>query len=158
MKQLPVLVQTIFEMGKTFLSTLILCIILFSCNKDDTDSKPEELTNGSWKLTEFQTDYDKDGVYEENTYANLADCVKDNIFTFLSNGDVTQDEGPRKCDDTSPQSSTSTWSFQDNGASLQWGGVKSTIEELSATTLKLKHRTSYNVIFTIDVRRTYSKL
>jgi hypothetical protein len=144
-------------MKKTLLSTLTLSIILFSCSKDDIDSKPEELTNGSWKLTGYQTDYDKDGVYEENTYAMLGDCQKDNIHTFLSNGDVTQDEGPSKCDDASPQTTTLTWSFQDNGASLQWGGVKHTIEELSATTLKLKRRTSHNVIFTIDIEITYSK-
>lgn len=101
------------------------------------------------------TDRNKDGVFEENSFATLDSCYKDDIYTFLPDGNQTIDDGPSICD--SPLASTSTWSFEDDEDALQIGLMKYTIEELSATTLTLKARVFYNGIYTIDIRRTYTK-
>ena len=138
---------------------IILSITLFSCSKDHGDdaAKQNALTTGTWKLTGCMTDYEKDGVYEENTYSMLAGCYKDNIYTFHADGSETTDEGPTKCNSNNPQTYTSTWSFTDHQTRLQFGSGNYEIKELNATTLTLKNRTSYNIIYTIDVKTTYTK-
>ena len=144
---------------KCVVSIIFLSITLFSCSKDPVDdpSKKVALTTGTWKLTETKTDYNKDGVYEEDTYAMLDACIKDNFYTFLADGSQVMDEGPSKCYTTSPQTRTSTWSFSDNQTRFQFGGVNYQIEELTAATFRLKGTVSYNVIYTIDVKSTYTK-
>ena len=144
---------------KSYLLLVMLAYtLLLSCKKGDGGpSKTENLTTGTWKLTGYMTDHQKDGVYEENTYAILADCEKDNLYTFMSSGNMTKDEGPTMCIPGNPQTVTQPWNFQDNENSLHFLGVRHTIEELSATTMKLKARISYNVIFTIDTKTTYTK-
>jgi len=34
----------------------------------------------------YMTDYNNDGAYEEDSYAVLAGCEKDNIYTFQADG------------------------------------------------------------------------
>lgn len=112
-----------FSYEKDSFFFLALCMILFSCDKEDAgSSKTETLTNGSWKMRAYMTDYNKDGVYEENTFAFLEDCYKDNIYSFNSNGNLNIYEGRSKCTSIDPQTTTSTWNFQDNESSLQFGG------------------------------------
>jgi hypothetical protein len=136
-----------------------LSITLLSCSKTPVDdpSKQNALTTGTWKLTGYMTDYSKDGVYEEDTYTRLGDCVKDNNYTFQSDGNEITDEGPTKCISSNPQTSTSPWSFKDNQARLQFGGATYQIEELTDAILRLKGTVSYNIIFTINVKLAYSK-
>jgi hypothetical protein len=138
---------------------IALIITSLSCRKDPVDdaAKQTALTTGTWKLTGYTTDYDKDGVYEENTYSMLADCEKDNIHTFQADGSKITDEGPTKCISSNPQTRTSSWAFSDHQTRLQLGGYTYDIEELTTTTLRLKARVAYNVIYTIDVRSTYTK-
>jgi hypothetical protein len=145
---------------KLFFILLTACtsiIIFSSCKKDDIESKTKNLTTGSWKMTGYERDFDKDGTFEENTFATIVDCYKDNIYTFQSNGDVIMDEGATKCNVTDPQAITLTWSLEDDGSILQWQGYENDIIDLSSTTLKIKRRTSYNFIYTIDVRLTFTK-
>ena len=144
---------------KYALLIMSLSITLVSCSKDPVDdaAKKAALTTGTWKLTGYMTDYNKDGVYEENTYTILADCEKDNIYTFQADGTEITDEGPTKCISSTPQTRTSTWSFQDNQKKLQLGGSNYGIEELTTTTLRLNGSSSYNVIYTIYVKMTYTK-
>jgi hypothetical protein len=133
-----------------------LSIILISCSKDKEDSfNSDALTTGSWKLSGYMTDYQKDGTYEENTFAILADCEKDNIYTFHTDGSGIVDEGPTKCLDNEPQTQTFSWRLNDG--TLTFGSQSYQLEELSESTLRLKARTSYNVIYTIDVKTTYTK-
>lgn len=136
-----------------------LAAVLFSCskNKGSNGANEKALTTGSWKLSAYTTDYDKDGVYEENSFAILADCEKDNIFTFQVGGSATKDEGPTKCISSNPQTVTTTWSFMNNESKLKWGGITSDIEELTQSTLKLKATVAYNGIFTINIKTTYTK-
>ncbi len=144
---------------KALLLIVALSLTFLSCSDDPSDdqAKREALTIGTWKLTARRTDYQKDGMFEEDTYAMLDGCLKDNIYTFQDDGTLIFDEGPVKCYDTDPQTEESTWNFSDHQRKLQWATIESQIEELSQTTLTLKYRTSYNVIYTIDVRSTYSK-
>ena len=146
-------------MKKNHILALALLVTLISCDKDeDVIYTSEMLTNGSWKLIEYRSDYDKDGVYEENTYVLMGECNTDNIYTFLSNGTFIQDEGPAKCDETYPQTQTYTWSFQDNTASLQMAENKFNIEKLNATTLILTRRErTRDLLFTYDTKFTYTK-
>ncbi|WP_395050553.1 lipocalin family protein [Flavobacterium sp.] len=146
-------------MKNTLLIT-VLSITFFSCSKDPVNdsSKLDALTTGTWKLTGSMTDYEKDGVFEENTYAMLSGCIKDNIYTFQSDGSSIIDEGPTKCYSNAPQTVTSSWSFSDNQTRIQFGGVNYQIEALTTTTFSLKGRVPYNVIYTIDVKSTYTKL
>ncbi|HEU5168388.1 MAG TPA: hypothetical protein VFU29_22740 [Chitinophagaceae bacterium] len=134
--------------------------VLFSCSKNDGGNDPareQALTTGSWKLSAYTTDYDKDGTYEENTFAILADCEKDNIYTFQVGGNVIKDEGLTKCISSNPQTMTLSWSFMDNQTKLQFAGPTYQIEELTQSSLKLKGTLSYNVIYTRNVKLTYSR-
>lgn len=137
----------------------VLSIALLSCSKDPVDdsSKRDALTTGTWKLTGSMTDYNKDGTYEEDSYAIYADCEKDNFYTFQADGSGIIDAGPTKCYSSAPQTSTFSWSFKDNQTRLQFAGQEYEIEELTASTLRLKGRVPYNVIYTIDVKSTYTK-
>jgi hypothetical protein len=145
-------------MKYTWLITLII-IIFLSCSKHASDDhyKRDALTTGTWKLTGSMSDYNKDGVYEEDTYAIYDGCIKDNIYTFQTDGSEITDEGPIKCYSSSPQTRTSSWSFNDNQTQIQFGGVNYHIEELTSTTFRLKGTIPYNVIYTVDVKSTYTK-
>ena len=139
---------------------MAVSITLFSCSKDspgNDPSKKDALTTGSWKLTGLMRDYQKDGHYEENTYAMLDGCLKDNIYTFQADGTLITDAGPLKCYDTDPQTRTSSWSFTDNQNGLQFAGSNYQIEELTESILILKGTLSHNVIYTINQKVTYSK-
>jgi hypothetical protein len=136
-----------------------LSFMFLSCSKshDDDPAKKTALTTGTWKLTAYLTDYNKDGTYEEDTYSILDPCLKDNIYTFQPDGNEITDEGPVKCFSTNPQTSTSPWSFQDNQSKLQFEGITFQIEQLTTTSLKLNATRSYNVIYTRNVKLTYTK-
>jgi hypothetical protein len=144
---------------KALLFIVALSLTFISCSDDPTDdpAKREALTTGTWKLTAKRTDYQKDGTYEEDTYAMFDGCLKDNIYTFQVDGTLVTDEGPVKCYDTNPQTQESTWTFSDNQRKLKLGTLECQIEELTQTTLTLKYNTSYNVIYTINVKNTYTK-
>ena len=144
---------------KYILFITALAAILFSCSKskDDDSAKEKALTTGTWKLSAYTTDHNKDGIYEENTFAMLADCEKDNFYTFKVGGELIKDEGATKCISSNPQTVTLSWSFMNKQAKLQFAGATYQIEELTQSTLKLKGAVTYNVIFTSNVRLTYSR-
>lgn len=144
---------------KAILFTAALSLILPSCSEDDSDdpAKTEALTTGSWKMTAHRTDYEKDGTYEEDTYAMYDPCLKDNLYTFQNGGTLLFDDGSLKCYSTDPQTRELTWSFSDHQRKLKWADTEYEIEELTKTTLTVKLTTSYNVIHTINIKSTYTK-
>ena len=135
---------------------LALGITFLSCSKDDID-KGIILASGTWKLTRHMTDYDKDGIYEEDTYAFIHSCIKDNIYTFQADGIAITDEGPIKCDSINPQATISSWSFSDHQRRFHFEGINYEIEELNETTFRLITRISYGIIFKKDVKSIYTK-
>ena len=133
--------------------------LMLSCSKDagDDPAKLSALTTGSWKLTAYTTDYEKDGVYEENTYAFIGECNQDNFYTFHVDSTVVEDQGPTKCLETDPQTRTLSWKFKEHQTQLLFGTTTYQIEELTTTTLRLKATVPYNVIYTINQKLVYNK-
>ena len=132
--------------------------VLLSCKKDpDNSGREQMLTTGSWKLTGWVTDYDKDGTYEENSFAILADCEKDNFYTFQAGGVLIKNEGPTMCISTNPQTVTGTWSFKNNYTQILWGTTPYDIESISSSTLTLTGKGSHNVIYTTNIKMIYTK-
>jgi len=135
---------------------------MLSCAKDEEDTeedttKRDALTSGTWVLTGYLRDYAKDEVYEENTYLTFDICAKDNTYIFQIDGTWIADEGLFKCYSDDPQVFTSSWSFSDDQTRIQFGVQDYHIEELTATTLRVRGKESWNVIYTINVEKTFTK-
>jgi Lipocalin-like domain len=129
-------------MKTIFRSTLLVSVIalaLFSCKDDDKDNGPSKtdlIIAKPWKLTALTVG----GV---NFFDLQDDCGKDDIYTYNKNGKITVNEGSQKCDNAAPQTSEGTWVFESNETKLKVvldGDTEtSTLEELTATTLKLSY-------------------
>jgi hypothetical protein len=135
--------------------------VIAGCKKDDnknsSTSKTQLLTTGNWKLTSDYLDpgYDVngDGIADHEMINFYDACEKDNTLTFKSDGTVTIDEGPTKCNPTDPQSQSTTWKFVNNESQLDVGPVGSDnvvdLVQLSTTVLKIKETyTSQGVTYT----------
>src|SRR5262245_55175528 len=137
--------------------TLFFCLALsaiatlsfFSCNKDEHEedntpkTKTELLTAANWKYTACVVspayDYYGTGSAVTDIFAILKTCEKDDFETYKISGVWEYNEGPTKCDQSSPQLFSDPWSFIANETKLLIGGVEHTIVELTATTLKLRY-------------------
>jgi hypothetical protein len=136
-----------------------ISFMMLSCSKDPEDdpAKITALTTGTWKLTGYMTDYNKDGSYEEDTYSMLDPCLKDNFYTFQADGNEITDEGPVKCYATNPQTRTYPWSLIEHQSKLQFEGTTYNVDELTTSSLKLNATLPYNIIYTRNVKMTYTK-
>ena len=142
----------------SFTLLALMVIVLLSCRKPNDNAEREQmLTTGTWKLTAWMTDYDKNGTYEENSFAMLADCEKDNFYTFQTGGTLIKNEGPTMCISTNPQTVTGTWSFENNRTQLKWAASTYNIESMTNTSFTLTGKGSHNVIFTTNITMTYTK-
>jgi len=98
-------------------STLIalaafLLIFVAGCKKTlPENGKAELLTTGSWRMTAY-TFYSIANTVD--IYATYAQCEKDNIFHFNTDGTLDIEEGASKCDSTDPQAYSVNWRFLDN--------------------------------------------
>lgn len=109
------------------LFSLTALLIFGSCSKDNNDDNPPEktttelLTAGFWKITSMTID---PGVIFESTfitdvYAQMEDCERDDLMRFDSDGKITDDEGPTKCDPNDPQTTNDgTWVLSADGESV----------------------------------------
>lgn len=91
---------------------------LIGCKKD---SKTDLLTDHSWKITASTVTPGIEDPFTGNLVTNLydwafisPDCVKDDFYTFKTDGNMILDEGATKCDATDPQTTTSTWAFNNS--------------------------------------------
>ena len=123
----------------------VMCHILIvatpSCKKDEPGksvSKTDLLTTGSWKMVAYQVDDNGDGVFESDIFSQFDACFTDNFYTFKANGQFEMNEGAAKCDDTDPQTDVRGWQFTQDEKNLVIDTDSYVIEELSATTLKIK--------------------
>jgi hypothetical protein len=106
---------------KKHLSLLLVLItstffIFSSCNKDDDPPVPKTktqlLTQGTWKFKSASaggTDYS----------SSLQACQKDNVYTFITGGNGTTDEGLLKCNPADNQTTSFTWIFTTNETVIQ---------------------------------------
>jgi hypothetical protein len=78
--------------------TAISFLFIVACSKkENTLSKTEMLTSGTWKNTAVMYDNDGNGTYEFNDFATLPPCFTDAFWSFGASSVVTIDEGPTKC-------------------------------------------------------------
>jgi hypothetical protein len=125
-----------------FLNAVILIssvVIYSSCSDDDVKkSKTDMLTRSSWKITKAEI---KSAVGTFDVTSDyLADCEKDDITTYSSDGAVSIATGADDCDgDSKPESGTWSWKENETILSLSVDGVEGNpkVEELTESIMKL---------------------
>jgi hypothetical protein len=116
-------------------SLIVLLAIVVSCNKDsdeaDSKTKTELLTAAPWKLIAATINpaynYYGDGNATTNIHGILKACEKDDFEVYKTNVTVEYNEGPTKCDPSSPQIFSLPWSFTNNETKMLVDGVEHTI-------------------------------
>ncbi|MBA3648064.1 MAG: DUF5004 domain-containing protein [Chitinophagales bacterium] len=122
---------------------LFVLLIIFSvgCKKDKV-SNTERLTNKSWKVVALTVSpgIDVNGTVITDFYSQLADCNKDDIYTFSTNKTYTIDEDGLKCNQIDPQTTTGVWSFNSDETVLTLDNTTSySIIQLDDNTLKASY-------------------
>lgn len=128
---------------KKFLIIAIVGTMLFgvaACTKKDdnttstpaaTPTKTDLLIAKKWKLTALTVD-------GADFYAIMDACDQDDLRIFKAGGVYNADNGPTKCDPADDQIFIiSTWALSDNDTKLTFDGDTFTINELTATSMKL---------------------
>lgn len=122
------------------LTVSAMVIFVHSC-KDDTPpaSKTDLITASGWVMVSATVDpaIDLFGIKINDFFAQMDACDKDDIQIFMSNKTGTMDEGATKCDANDPQTESFTWSFNADETKITIDGDEATLEELTATTLKI---------------------
>jgi hypothetical protein len=121
------------------LSILVLFIIPFlftECKKEATTtnkSKTELLCSSKWVQKSFKVNpgIDIGGVILTDIYPQFELCDKDDTEKYETNGFGISDEGADKCDPSSPQTSSFTWSFKNNETILSLDGDDLAINTLN---------------------------
>ena len=93
------------------------------------------ITSSPWTLTQIRGSGDNGATWTDVT-AFFDACELDNTWSFGTDGKITVDEGPTKCDPQDPQTDTMPWSFANNETKINIDGDLLDIEELSETTLR----------------------
>ena len=133
-------------MKKTITTIIIATMALTfnACKKsEETKTKKELLTTGSWKMTAYTVspakDYNGDGTPDTDWFSFYYACEKDNTFTFKTDNSVIIDEGATKCGTTDPQTTTEAngWSLTNNDNTLNFiDAGATTLITLDANILK----------------------
>ena len=126
---------------------VITSATILSCTTDKgyiPKTRTELLTAGNWIYTACIVspayDYYVDGNPVTDIYAIMKACEKDDFETYKINGIWEYNQGPTKCDQSSPQIELSEpWSFTANETKVLVGTTECTILELTSTTLKLQY-------------------
>ncbi len=106
------------------LFVIVFAIALTSCKKEEITTKTPTvyLTAGNWKVTGMTINPGIEvlGVVVTNIYAlGVQDCTKDDLITFNTDGKLTEDEGPTKCDPDDPQTTNDgTWTLSGDAKTL----------------------------------------
>jgi len=116
---------------------LLAAASITACSKDSAPSKTktELLTQAAWKFESEGIDIDKNGTIEAPT-GEVEDCNKDDVFTFITGGTGTRDEGATKCEGTDPQTAPFVWSFQNSESELLFDGRLFKLHTLTDNNLK----------------------
>lgn len=108
-------------MNKLILFTA-LCfstLVYSSCDKTDeaAPTYTDHITKSSWKFDKAMS-----GGSDVSGFLNA--CYKDNVMTFLGNGNGSLDEGATKCNAGDPQTTNFTWNFSSDESTLNvTGGI-----------------------------------
>lgn len=93
------------------LISLLMLLAFSSCNKEEPTpvvTTQDYLTAHNWRMTAQVVDpgIDVNGTTVTDIYVLFLDCTKDDLMKFETNGTITDDEGPSKCDPSDPQTTT----------------------------------------------------
>jgi hypothetical protein len=121
-----------------FTSTIVLSLV--SCSKDDDNTvsagglapsaNTNKLCDKNWKIS---------SVFVDGTDLTpvIPGCQIDDLYKFSTDGTLTYDEGPTKCNPSDPQTTPGTWSWASNESKLVIDGDTSDVVTNSGTVLKL---------------------
>ncbi len=145
-------------MKKILFTAIVLSSFFVGCKKKEdkpatAQTRTQLLTANNWTLTAIVIS--TPGEPDDNIFAIIEDCFKDNFIKYNTNFTVVTDEGATKCDPNFPQSATNIWSFGPNESSIIFAGVSQKIETLNATQLKVSEILVDDKIYTYTT--TYSK-
>lgn len=128
---------------------LAMVFSISACNKDDDENNDAKtnadyLTSGTWRITAMNIDPPLDmggGIIIDDFFNFMDNCTKDDLVTFNTNGTITDDEGPTKCDPDDPQTTNDgTWTLTENTKlTIMYpdeDDVEINITEINDTTLK----------------------
>lgn len=126
------------------ISTLAACKKEESPNPVDYNRAPDNFPGPKaaiiiakqWKLTDKTIEY-SNGLPSE-TFSNVPDCQKDNLFAFKSNRKYDVNETTDICPGN-PAVTTHTWTTNDGEQALTLNGTKYEILSLSGSTMKLRN-------------------
>lgn len=119
-----------------------IIISLTACSKDDDttsggggggvtpSTNTSKLCNKNWKITSILLD-------GSDLTPLIPGCQIDDLYKFSTDGTLTYDEGPTKCDPADPQTTPGTWSWASNETKLVIDGDTSDVVTNSGTILKL---------------------
>ena len=107
-----------------FYSTLSFFFV--SCKKDNEPSKTQLLTESRW----IYQDAKRNGV---SIFTTIQACSRDNLFYYKTNGELTIDDGPTKCNSADPQTANFAWFFFSNEDSISINNIRTKILEISKT-------------------------
>lgn len=137
---------------KKTLSVLSLIIILLTTSCRKLSVHPDDSANGSnssnplvgtWKIIASTSKIDFGGqVLDVDLYSMFTACALDNTVTYNANFSCTSDEGPTKCDPSTPQTQTGgKWTLSPDKKSLklEFPPVMG-MESLTAEVLQLDDR------------------
>lgn len=130
-------------MKKLLLSMVFLSLFIGGCKKEETSapkSKTELLCAHYWKAAALTVNPPLDiaGTPISDLFATFDPCEKDDLVKYNTDKTVIYDEGATKCDPSSSQTTSSTWSFNSDETILTEDDEDLTLVELNETTLKLK--------------------
>jgi len=144
-------------MKKTRLAVTVglLAALSVSCSKDDNNTTPDNPDPqqpasiiGTWKTVAITSDKDvpsqATGTMTKDIWLEAQSCVKDNTDTYKSGREIVMDEGATKCNPSSPQSQTGTYTHQ--GSTLTINGAAHNVLQLDNTTLKYSRTAKYYFI------------
>lgn len=136
-------------------------IVVVACKKNDNGkiaTTAQLLTSTTWRYDTVALDLNRDGIPDSPVPSSIIQsCNLDNTITFKSDMTGISDEGPTKCADTIPQSTTFTWSLKNKDSTLSIVGNSSsnlngdiTIKSITNTRMVLIKGISINVPFPLS--------
>lgn len=132
---------------------ILICVFLASsCKKDVT--RTELLTSGTWKLIALQATF---LGMTTDSYAEMEECEKDNLFTFKTDNTLDLDEGPTKCKPDDPQiRNEGPWTLFENDTKINLDNIDYNILELTESRFKI-NGSAMELGFLISVELTFGK-
>lgn len=126
------------KISKVLFLALLGFFSLNSCGGDDDAgaSATDNLTGGTWQITESRSDIDGDGTLDDILDA----CTADDLHDFNADGSYDFDEGATKCDPADPQSDTGTWvlSADEKTLTITQSGFGLAFEVVSLTSSRME--------------------